>query len=297
MMIQPDSNVLDNLSELLVLAKAEDLGDVDITSSLFDGDIQVTGEFVAKETLIVCGSSLLEHIASKYDPAIRTNVLVLDGEEASVGKVIANWSGPVRAILSAERVALNFLQRLSGIATLTKQYVRTITGTNAKIYDTRKTTPGWRALEKYAVRTGGGCNHRMGLYDAVLVKDNHLALLTGTGTDAMKKLSDMLAVSSDRLETCDFVELEVDNLQWLQEALKLPVDVILLDNMSVQQMHQAVKMRNEEQSERIIELEASGGITLENLRNIAETAVERISVGALTHSPRAVDIALEMNLD
>jgi len=209
--------------------------------------------------------------------------------------VLAEWVGKARSVLAAERVALNFLQRLSGIATLTGEYVEAVAGTGAEIFDTRKTTPGWRALEKYAVRAGGGRNHRMGLYDAVLVKDNHMAVLAKSGrADAIAALADELAAARERLGGGGFVELEVNTLEELAAALKLPVDVIMLDNMPAGDLREAVEMRDKAKLRGNVALEASGGITLGNVRAVAETGVERIAVGALTHSAPAADIALDV---
>jgi nicotinate-nucleotide pyrophosphorylase (carboxylating) len=208
--------------------------------------------------------------------------------------------GPLRSLLSAERVMLNFLQRLSGIATLTHRYVRRVEGTGAKILDTRKTTPGWRALEKYAVKCGGGMNHRIGLFDGVLVKDNHLSSI------AAKEIVSFLAgvVARSRAEDPKrFVEVEVDTLDQLREVLKVDgIDAILLDNMDCPKMEQAVEMRNrafatnpmQTEKKSKVQLEASGGVTLDTVRTIAMTGVDRISVGAITHSAPALDIGLDI---
>jgi nicotinate-nucleotide pyrophosphorylase (carboxylating) len=197
----------------------------------------------------------------------------------------------MRAILTAERTALNFLQHLSGIATLTRRYVDAVAGLNCQILDTRKTLPGWRLLEKYAVHCGGGRNHRMGLFDGILIKDNHLAALRSA--DCGLRIADLIRQARGRAPGLP-VELEVDNLDLLDVALACRPDIILLDNMSVAQMREAVARRNAviKQSERVL-LEASGGVTLQTVRAIAETGVDRISVGALTHSAPALDIALD----
>ena len=270
---------------------AEDLGGGDITSAILPEGKTCRGRFVAREELVFCGGAFLAEIAAAYDKSIRTEVLVAEGARVEAGATLAEWTGPTRAILSAERVALNFLQRLSGIATKTREYVGAVEGTAATIYDTRKTTPGWRALEKYAVRAGGGHNHRMGLYDAVLVKDNHLAAMGGNG---LAGLADKLDDLRDSLPPGGFIEVEVDTLEQLADALALNIDVILLDNMSARQLAVAVAMRDATGTKGQIELEASGGITPENVRAAAETGVERIAVGALTHSARAVDISMEI---
>jgi nicotinate-nucleotide pyrophosphorylase (carboxylating) len=198
--------------------------------------------------------------------------------------------GPVRSLLSAERIVLNFLQRMSGVATLTNRFVKRTDGTRAKIYDTRKTIPGWRALDKYAVRCGGGFNHRIGLYDGLLVKDNHVAAMP------LRELSGFLASIVQRSRGEDakrLVEVEVDTLEQLAEVLKVDgIDVILLDNMDCPRMQSAVEMRD--RGNKKVELEASGGVTIETVRSIALTGVDRIAVGAITHSAPAMDIGLDI---
>lgn len=283
---------------LLDIAQAEDLGNGDVTCSLLPADVQTVATFTAREEMVLAGGCLLEDIAAKYGSAIRTELLAAEGQRLERGAAIARWSGPAGAIMSAERVALNFMQRLSGIATITAKYVKEVQGTRANIYDTRKTTPGWRELEKYAVRTGGGCNHRMGLYDAVLVKDNHLAALARAGRETpLAQMGPQLETLRKKISAGGFVEVEVDTLEQLADALKLPVDIIMLDNMPPAVINQAVEMRRAAGMEGKIEYEASGGITLANLRAVAETGVERISIGALTHSVRCVDIGLDSDLD
>jgi nicotinate-nucleotide pyrophosphorylase (carboxylating) len=240
---------------------------------------------------------MLGEIAAGYSPEISTEVLLADGECVEAGQAIAAWAGPAGDVLAAERVALNFLQRLSGIATLTRTYVDAVAGTSAKIYDTRKTTPGWRALEKYAVRAGGGMNHRMGLYDAVLIKDNHIAAMTLAGeADAIDALGDKLAAARAKLPAGGFVEMEVDTLTQLDAALKLAVDVVLLDNMSPTELAEAVARRDAAGLAGKVALEASGGVTLDSVRAVAAAGVERIAIGAITHSATAVDIGLDIEL-
>jgi len=208
------------------------------------------------------------------------------------------WHGPARSMMAAERVALNFMQRLSGIATATSEYVKAVAGTGAEIYDTRKTIPGWRDLEKFAVRVGGGKNHRKGLFDAVLVKDNHLAVLAkAEGKDPLTAAGRELERVRPYLGDKAFIELEVDTLEQFKTALTLPVDIILLDNMGIDQLRSAVEMRNRAGLKNRIELEASGGITLANVREVAMTGVERIAIGAITHSSGSVDIALDIEIE
>jgi len=245
----------------------------------------------------VCGTRLLDQIASAYAGAIRTTVLAADGEQVQADQVLAEWDGSAKALLAAERVALNVLQHLSGIATATRQFVQAAAG-RADIYDTRKTTPAWRVLEKYAVRAGGGRNHRMGLYDAILVKDNHLAALAGAGRDdPLAAVAAGLAGARGRLGPGAIVEIEVDRLSQLEAALGMDVDVVLLDNMTEAQLAEAVAIRDRAGLKGRVALEASGGVTLETVARIAETGVERIAVGAITHSATAVDIGLDLVFD
>ena len=293
--LQPDPAVLGNLDRLVAMARQEDLGGGDVSGVVVPAGAVVRGRFVAREPLVACGAAMLGAIAGAYDSGIETDVRVSEGAQVAPGDVLAEWRGPARAVLAAERVALNFLQRLCGIATVTAAYVEAVAGTAAGIYDTRKTIPGWRQLDKYAVRVGGGRNHRMGLYDAVLVKDNHLAILAAGGCpDPLAEAGRRLAGVRGRLGAGGFVEVEVDGLEQFEAALALDVDVILLDNMPPAALRQAVRMRDAAGVAGRIELEASGGITLANVRAAAESGVERIAIGALTHSVRAADIALDI---
>jgi len=294
-LVHPNDHERACLQGLLSLAKAEDLGPGDVTAAVLPAGARLTARFVAREALTVCGVTLLEAIAAAYDPAIRTECLVEDGSPAEPGDVLARWSGPAGPILAAERVALNFLQHLSGVATLTRTYVDAVEGTAAAIYDTRKTLPAFRALDKYAVRCGGGRNHRMGLFDAVLVKDNHLAALQLAGSaDPLADLADPLERIADRLPEGGFVEVEVDTLDEFTTALSLPVDVILLDNFTTADLTEAVARRDGAGLAGRIALEASGGVTFQTVRAIAATGVDRIAVGATTHSAPAVDVALDV---
>jgi nicotinate-nucleotide pyrophosphorylase (carboxylating) len=298
MAVVPGKRERENLWRLLEMARAEDLGVGDVTSAILPPEVTAVGRFVARQPAVVCGVALLEPIAAAYDGELRTEPVAADGEVVAAGALLAHWRGPARGMMAAERVALNFLQRLSGVATTTREYVQAVAGTGADIYDTRKTTPGWRELEKYAVRAGGGKNHRKGLYDAVLVKDNHLAVLArAEGKDPITALGRELDRIRPYLGDPAFVELEVDTLDQFRVALTLPVNVILLDNMSLEQLRQAVAMRDTAGLVEAVGLEASGGITLENVRAVAEAGVERIAVGALTHSAAAVDIALDIEVD
>jgi nicotinate-nucleotide pyrophosphorylase (carboxylating) len=298
MPIQPGKRERETLWRLLEMARDEDLGSGDVTSQIVPAEVHATSLFRARQPMVFCGGALLESIALCYDGQIRTKTLVAEGAKVEAGEILAQWEGPARGIMSAERVALNFLQRLSGVSTTTREYVDAVAGSGAEIYDTRKTTPAWRELERYAVRVGGGRNHRMGLYDAVLVKDNHLAVLArAEGQDpilaAARELERLRPYLGDRA----FIELEVDTLEQFKSALTLPVDIVLLDNMSVDELRTAVRMRNEAGLKGRLDLEASGGITLSTVRAVAETGIERIAVGALTHSAGSVDIALDIEVD
>ena len=290
----------EEIRELIQLARREDLGphNDDVTSRLLVGEDAVgVGTLLQKSVGIVCGLPIVEQICRAYDERLRVELIpgfhmeLIEGRfsDANVTPLL-RIRGPVRSLLSAERVVLNFLQRMSGVATLTNRFVKRTDGTRSKIYDTRKTIPGWRALDKYAVRCGGGWNHRIGLYDGLLVKDNHVAAMP------LRELSGFLAgiVSRSRGEDPKrLVEIEVDALEQLQEVLKVDgIDVILLDNMDCPRMQSAVEMRD--RSARKVELEASGGVTLETVRSIALTGVERIAVGAVTHSAPAMDIGLDI---
>jgi nicotinate-nucleotide pyrophosphorylase (carboxylating) len=275
---------------LLDLALAEDLGTPgDLTSAAtIPETAQGTAVFVARVPGVFAGLPVVELMAKQFGLSQGFTPMIADGSCVEKGDQIARVTGSMRAILAMERTALNFLQRLSGVATLTRQFVDCVAGTKAVILDTRKTTPGWRLLEKYAVRCGGGQNHRMGLYDAILIKDNHLAWLDrdsdpiGLAVANARKLAPQAA----------FVEVEVDRLEQFDRALATDADIILLDNFPLENMVEAVRRRDAAHS--IALLEASGGVNLETVRAIACTGVNRISVGALTHSAPALDIALDV---
>ncbi len=264
----------------------------DVTGMLLHESLQAHTRFTAREEMIVCGIALLEDIAAAYGDSILTSLHCADGDTAAQGDILAEWVGPARSIVAAERVALNFLQRLSGIATLTGRYVKAVCHTRTKILDTRKTTPAWREIEKYAVRVGGGTNHRRGLYDAILIKDNHIATIAGDGEgEPIERLREPILRVKNLLPPHGFVQIEVDTLAQFAIALTLPVDIIMLDNMPPAMMAEAVAIRDE--TAPTIQLEASGGITLDTLVAAAESGVDRISIGALTHSAPAVDIGLD----
>ena len=270
------------IDRVVLAALAEDIGDGDITTlSTIPEDARLTGRFLAKEPGVVAGIHVVWRAFALLDPRVELLVLIGDGLWVERGQVIAQVSGPGRAILTGERVALNFLQRMSGIATATRRYVDAVEGTAATILDTRKTVPGLRLLDKWAVRLGGGSNHRIGLYDMVLIKDNHIAAV-GSITETVERVR-----ANDPRERP--IEVEVTTLEQLEEALGLPIDRILLDNMPPDVMREAVMLAGGR-----IPLEASGGVNEETVREIAETGVDFISVGALTHSVKAMDISLDL---
>jgi nicotinate-nucleotide pyrophosphorylase (carboxylating) len=273
--------------ELIALALTEDLGNRgDVTSeATIPADAVGSADFIVRALGTISGLPFVGLVCHEVDARLRFQAKVTDGVTAARGDIIGTISGPMRSLLSAERTALNFLQRLSGIATLTRRYVDAVAG-RAKILDTRKTTPGWRLLEKYAVRCGGGHNHRMGLYDGILIKDNHLEPLGG-GPDAVRQAIEAARSHAPNLS----IEIEVDRWELFEAALDCGPNIILLDNMSVDMLRQCVERRNAVASN--VELEASGGVTLETVAAIAATGVDRISVGAITHSAPAVDIALD----
>jgi nicotinate-nucleotide pyrophosphorylase (carboxylating) len=278
---------------LIRMAIEEDLGQGDVTSELlFDASTTAKANIVSREEIVVCGMDVAAEILRCYDEKLKLKVRINDGERAHVGSKLGVIVGPLRSMLSSERVMLNFLQRLSGIATTTRKYVRAIQGTKAKIYDTRKTTPGWRVLEKYAVRCGGGHNHRLGLYDGILIKDNHLAEL---GRDFGKKLAQIVE-EARAIKGVKFIAVEVDHVDdQLDHVLRIPgIDIVLLDNMGQWQLQHAVRMRNEMcgKGKKPL-LEASGNITLSTVSAIAQCGVDRIAIGAITHSACAVDIGVD----
>lgn len=276
----------ETIESLVLTALAEDVGGGDITTeSAIPADLIATAVIIAKEPCVVAGLPLVEAVFGKLDARVAVKLSVQDGDLMEIRQRVAELTGPARTILTGERVALNFLQRLSGIATLTREFVETVNGTKARILDTRKTTPTLRALEKYAVAVGGGQNHRMGLFDAVMIKDNHRAILARLGSQA---LSDTVA-NARKLHPEAPIIIEADTLEQVEEALAAGANHILLDNMTPDELREAVKLVAGR-----AKTEASGGIRLANAADIAATGVDYISVGALTHSARAVDFSLEI---
>lgn len=274
--------------ELIMMALEEDIGEGDVTSEYFVPEDKVAKAFIiVREEGVVSGVSIAKKVFKEVDPNLEVQVLVDDGSKVSRGAMLMRVEGRARSILTAERTALNFLQRLSGIATLTSRYADQVKHTRAKILDTRKTIPGYRALEKKAVEDGGGTNHRMGLFDRAMVKDNHL--VAEGGLAVIQEAILRVKAEKPHVE----VELEADSLEQVGDFLKLEgVDYILLDNMSLEELTEAVELRGERHR---IRLEASGGVNLETVKGIAETGVDFISVGALTHSAPALDIGLDFS--
>jgi len=279
-----DFSIKENIliDKIVEQALLEDIGTGDITTEfIIPSNLKAKGIIKTSEEGVVAGLDIVCLVFRKLDSEIIFQEKIKDGTKVARGKVLAEITGPARTILKGERVALNFLQRMSGIATITSKFCQQVKDFPVRIVDTRKTTPGLRILEKYAVRMGGGYNHRFGLYDAVLIKDNHIAVAGGIKS----------AVNSVRKQISHTVkiEVEVENLSQLQEALKVKADIIMLDNMDLETVKKAVKMAKGKTL-----IEASGGITLEKVRKIAQTGVDLISVGALTHSVKALDISMEI---
>lgn len=269
--------------QLIALALAEDLSGGDVTSAAtIPADLHAYAEVLVKADGVVAGLDVAAAVCQAVDPALRWQALVADGTTVAAPKIVALLDGPARSVLMAERTMLNFLQRLSGIASLTARYVAELKGTNARLVDTRKTTPGWRALEKAAVRAGGGDNHRFNLGDGVLIKDNHLAL---GGHDIVGAVQRAREHAPHTIK----VEVEVEDLAGVQAALHAGADIIMLDNMKLDMMRQAVMLVAGR-----ARVEASGGITLHSIRAVAETGVDLISSGALTHSATGLDISLDI---
>jgi nicotinate-nucleotide pyrophosphorylase (carboxylating) len=283
-----ESLIPEDIRQAVKVALAEDIGAGDVTTLATVPEATVTrAVMAAREPLVVCGLAFAEAAFQALSERVRIVRQVEDGRSVGANAGLLEISGPARVLLTAERVALNFVQRLSGIATLTAQFVDAVKNTPARILDTRKTTPGWRPFEKYAVSCGGGANHRIGLYDMVLIKDNHLAALKAESPNAVAAAVQRARAQYPGLR----VEVEADTLTQVEQALEARADIVLLDNMNPVQLRLAVqKCKGRAQTE------ASGGVTLASVRAIAETGVDFISVGALTHSARAVDIGLDFVL-
>lgn len=275
---------------IIINALKEDIGAGDITGSvLFERDISMPAHIIAKEECILAGIDAARWIFDAVDEKIAFTALYKDGEKIGKGKRILSVRGSAKSILSAERTVLNFLGHLSGIATITAQFVKAVKGANVKIYDTRKTMPGLRELEKYAVKAGGGHNHRIGLWDGVLIKDNHLSGLM-LNTKGLRQKAVREAVEAFKNKGYKNIEVEVENLPEFKEAMEAGADIIMLDNMKPEEIKKAVKLKKGSS----LILETSGGVSLENVKKIAKTGVDRISIGKLTHSASSIDFSLEI---
>jgi len=285
---------ISKVKTLIDLAVNEDFGEGDPTSKItIAQDAVAKTAIITREEIVVCGMEVVKEVLARYDKRLKLRVLIKDGQRANVANKLATIEGPLRSMLSAERVVLNFLQRLCGISTMTWKFVSAVRGTKAKIYDTRKTMPGWRLLEKYAVRCGGGYNHRISLGDGILIKDNHFAQFDKKFYTKLKKM----VAEGKKEKGVKFVAIEVDHVDHqLNHVLKIDgVDFVLLDNMGQWQLKHAVEMRNEMCGKKPL-LEASGNITLNNILAVAQCGVDRIAIGAITHSAVAVDIGLDTPL-
>jgi nicotinate-nucleotide pyrophosphorylase (carboxylating) len=296
--VEWNAAIEDDLRQIVRLAVREDLDRFQdwTTVSLVASHDLGSAEIVARQAGVIAGLRAAPVVIDEMHAAIRVKARAADGDEVAAGSVVAELEGSARDLLTCERPLLNLIGRLSGIATLTREYVKRLDGTTARIYDTRKTIPGWRRLEKYAVRCGGGCNHRTGLFDAVLIKDNHLALF---GRDGSNVPADAVRAAKAFLEAMDpelvpdnmLIEIEIERLQDLEGVLRAGPDIVLLDNMRTDELREAVAIRNEIGPG--VALEASGGISLETIRDVALTGVERISSGSLTHGACWLDVAMD----
>lgn len=274
----------DEVDRIIRLALTEDVGTGDVTTdAIVTAELRGRASMIAKKPSVVAGLNVVARLFSIIDPQVEVSPLVQEGRRVLPGTVVCRLAGPYRSLLAGERTALNFLQRLCGIATLTARYVRAVRGTGCKVLDTRKTAPGMRTLDKYAVRTGGGVNHRLGLHDAILIKENHVTA-AGSVPKAIRK------VRKARPGTA--VEVEVRNMEELVLAVEYGADVVMLDNMSLADIRQAARLVGER-----VELEVSGGVTLANVKAIAQTGVARVSVGALTHSAPAADLSMILSVE
>lgn len=278
-------NQSEQIKKIISLALAEDIGKGDITSlATVRKNQKSIGKFLVKENGVIAGLNIAKQVMKTVDSKIKFNILIEDGSKVKQGDIIAEVFGNARAILTAERTALNFLQRMSGIATASSIYAEAISHTKAKVIDTRKTAPGLRLLDKMAVKLGGCDNHRIGLFDMFLIKDNHIEI-AGSITKAVDSCRKFMKKKKKKF----FIEVETKNLKEVEEAITNKVDVIMLDNFKVEEMAEAVKLINGR-----CKIEASGGVNLSNIKAIAETGVDYISVGGLTHSVKALDISLEI---
>ena len=282
----PDASLAVEIERNVTRALAEDIGPGDLTAQLVPAGNQAKATVISRENAILCGCAWFSRTFAQLDPAIQVHWLARDGQHIAPGQVLCTLEGPARAVLTGERTALNFLQLLSGIATKASQFKAVIEGTRSRIVDTRKTLPGLRLAQKYAVACGGGDNHRIGLFDAILIKENHI-LAAGSISQA---LAEARRVAEQSMGRCTFIEIEVETLHELQEALDSGALMILLDNMSLDELRQAVTLT----AGRAV-LEASGNVSLATVRAIAETGVDRISIGALTKDVQALDLSMRLD--
>jgi len=265
------------------LALTEDMGAGDLTASLIPDEVVLTANIVCREHAILCGTQWFDACFEALQPALQINWFVKDGDAIKPAQKLCTVNGNARILLSAERPALNFLQMLSAVSTQTRRFVDAVAGTNVAIVDTRKTLPGLRRAQKYAVKCGGGVNHRLGLYDGILIKENHI--MAAGGIDSALKKAQQVALPDM------FIQIEVESLQELQAALTAGAKMILLDNFTLDQLRDAVKLTRQQSGEPVI-LEASGNITLENVRQVAQTGIDRISIGSLTKDIKAIDLSM-----
>ena len=275
-------------------ALAEDIGSGDLTALLIDAKQQAHGRIIAREPAILCGQPWFNEAFAQVEPSVQITWHVAEGERIEPNQVLVEMSGSARALVTAERTALNFLQLLSGTATTVNTYVQAIAGTGTHVVDSRKTIPGLRIAQKYAVRIGGGVNHRVGLYDGILIKENHIATAGGVTPALAHARAIVSAPDVAARAVAPFIQIEVETLEQLQEALSAGAQMILLDNMNHAQITQAVKI-NTEQFARQAFLEVSGNVSLENIRGYAELGVDRISIGGLTKHLRAIDFSMRVN--
>jgi nicotinate-nucleotide pyrophosphorylase (carboxylating) len=305
-----DDETKQDCLKLIELALTEDIGSSDIdvgrdctTDAIVPKQASASAKFVSRESGVVCGVEIARLVVENFSPRLKVEEVLNDGDQVEPQQTIAMLVGPAHDILTVERTCLNFMCRLSGISSLSRKFVDEVAGTKAKVLDTRKTTPGWRRLEKYAVGCGGGANHRMGLYDAIMIKDNHLAFYRSLVSDTEDTIPDALKGARKWIDdhksslpngAATILQLEVDTLEQFEIALQCKPDIVLLDNMSTDQLSEAIKRRDEVASE--ILLEASGGVNLKTIKKIAQTGIDRISVGALTHSARNFDIGLDWSI-
>lgn len=277
------SSLDDEIERNVSVALAEDIGKGDLTACLVPAEHIARARVISRENAVLCGTAWFDRCFSQLDTGIAIRWIVSDGERVAPGQVLCEIEGPARALLSGERSALNFLQLLSGVASKAREFVDAVSGTKALIVDTRKTIPGLRVAQKYAVKCGGGANHRMGLYDGILIKENHILAAGGIAT----ALSAAQRVAASAPGNCQFIEVEVETIAELQQGLDAGAKMILLDNMSLEQMRAAVRVN----AGRAV-LEASGNVNLDTVRGIAETGVDRISIGGLTKDVRALDLSM-----